>query len=405
MTVFRKHSDQKSDRSAGDRARHKQLVREKVKEGIADIVAEESIIGKSRDKIIKIPIKGIKEYQFIYGNNNGKGVAQGKGEEAVGDVLEKRKQQGESDGSPGQGEGDDIYETEITLEDAINLIFEDLELPEIDRKKIASIKNESKRKISGYQKKGVRSKLAKRKTVINKLKRKIVKDKIQKNLGEVEQPKKEGFSFIYDDLVYKRTVVKEEEISNAVVFCVMDTSGSMDQTKKYLARSFYFLLYQFLKSRYINTDIVFISHHVTAKEVSEDDFFHKGESGGTMISSGYAKVLEIINSRYNPNLWNIYTFHCSDGDNFGEDNERTVELAKELASVSNLFGYAEIKPQYSYHWSSMLDLYKKIETRNFVCLKIREKQDIWPTFKNFLSLDSINNQNHGMDAGRTKEVE
>jgi len=403
MAVFRNHSEQKSDRSARDRSRHKQLVREKIKEGIADIVAEESIIGKSKDKIIKIPIKGIKEYQFIFGNNKGKGVAEGNGEEAQGDVVGKKKGDEQGDGKPGSDEGDDIFETDITIEDAIEMMFEDLELPEIDRKKIASIKNESKRKISGYQKKGVRSKLAKRKTLKNKIKRKIVNDKIKK-LNE-EEENNGSFSFIYDDLVYKRTVVKEEEISNAVVFCVMDTSGSMDQTKKYLARSFYFLLYQFLKSRYINTEIVFISHHIKAKEVSEDDFFHKVESGGTYISSGYEKVMEIIENRFSPQLWNIYVFHCSDGDNFQEDNEKAVELAQNIADVSNLFGYAEIKPESSYHWSSMLERYEKINARNFVCLKIREKQDIWPTFKNFLSLDSINNEYYGMDDRRAEEVE
>lgn len=404
MAVFRKHSEQKRDRSARDRSRHKELVREKVKQGIADIVAEESIIGKSKDKIIKIPIKGIKEYQFIFGNNKGKGVAQGNGDEAIGDVLQKRDGKQEGEGGPGNEAGSDIYETDITLEDAINMMFEDLELPEIDRKKIASIKNESKRKISGYQKKGIRSKLAKRKTVKNKIKRKIVNDKILRN-KEGEENQNEGFSFIYDDLVYKRTVIKEEEISNAVVFCVMDTSGSMDQTKKYLARSFYFLLYQFLKSRYRNTEIVFISHHIEAKEVSEDDFFHKAESGGTYISSGYEKVLEIIDKRFNPALWNIYAFHCSDGDNFQEDNDKAVELAKEIAEVSNLFGYAEIKPGSSYDWSSMLERYEQIKARNFVCLKIKEKQDIWPTFKNFLMLDSVNNEQYGMDDKRAEGVE
>ena len=112
--------------------------------------------------------------------------------------------------------------------------------------------------------------------------------------------------------------IKKE--SNAVVMCIMDTSGSMDTMKKYLARSFFFLLYQFITTRYRNVEIVFIAHHTEASEVTEEEFFHKGESGGTFISSGYLKALEIIQERYHPSLWNIYAFHCSDGDNFDSDN-------------------------------------------------------------------------------------
>jgi len=98
----------------------------------------------------------------------------------------------------------------------------------------------------------------------------------------------------------------------------MDNSGSMYLNKKYLARSFFFLLYQFVRYRYSHVDLVFINHSTAAREVNEDDFFHRGESGGTLISSGYEKALEIIDERYNPEIWNIYAFHCSDGDNWPE---------------------------------------------------------------------------------------
>ena len=111
----------------------------------------------------------------------------------------------------------------------------------------------------------------------------------------------------------------------------MDTSGSMDTMKKYLARSFFFLLYQFIVSKYRNVEIVFIAHHTEAHEVTEEEFFHKGESGGTFISSGYQKALEIIAARYHPSLWNVYAFHCSDGDNFDSDNAAALRDAKELS--------------------------------------------------------------------------
>lgn len=383
MAIFRDFSKQKRDRSASDRQRHKELVKKKIKEGIADIIAEESIIGKNKNKVIKVPIKGIKEYRFVYGKNT-KGAAQGTGEEQKGQVIQDgRGQKGKQGaGQAGNRPGEDIYETEITIEEAINMMFEDLELPDLDKKKYFQTETEVFKKFLGYQKKGIRSRLSKRKTMINRLKRKRA---LGKNLEEGE-----SFPFHNDDLVYRRLTMDIKEHSNAVVFCLMDTSASMDQVKKYLARSFYFLLYSFLKNRYQTTEIVFVAHHTEAKEVTEDEFFHKVESGGTMISSGYKKVLEIIEQRYNPTIWNIYAFHCSDGDNFSSDNKAAVEHAKKLTEVCNLFGYGEIKPNTSYSWSSMIDEFRQIDSENFVSLKIRNKDNIWPALRKFLTLDKSN---------------
>ncbi len=170
----------------------------------------------------------------------------------------------------------------------------------------------------------------------------------------------------------------------------MDTSGSMDTMKKYLARSFFFLLYQFISTRYRNVEIVFIAHHTEASEVSEEEFFHKGESGGTFISSGYAKALEIIAERYHPSLWNLYAFHCSDGDNFDSDNPAALKDAEELAEICNLFGYGEIKPLGSrYYESSMLNVFRRIQAPNFHTVLIERKEDIWPSFKAFLAKDRV----------------
>jgi sporulation protein YhbH len=380
MAIFRDISNQKSDRSAGDRSRHKDLVKNKIREGIADIIAEEAIIGKNKNKKIKVPIKGLKEYRFVFGKNN-KGVAQGTGKEEKGQEIGKGEDESSQpgNGEPGNQAGEDVYETEITLEEAVQMMFEDLELPELEQKQFFQTETETLRKLLGYKKKGIRVRLAKKKTLKNKLKRKIASKPLKEE--------NEIFPFHVNDLIYKKTVVDIKEHSNAVVICIMDTSGSMDQLKKYLARSFYFMLYQFITLRYMNTEIVFIAHHTEAKEVSEDDFFHKVESGGTQISSGYKKALEIINLRYNPALWNIYTFHCSDGDNYMDDNAAAVEAAKQLAQVCNLFGYGEIKPDTSYSWSGMIEEFASIDASNFVSILIRKKEHIWPAFKKFLTLD------------------
>ncbi|MGH7290918.1 MAG: DUF444 family protein, partial [Myxococcota bacterium] len=176
--------------------------------------------------------------------------------------------------------------------------------------------------------------------------------------------------------------------SNAVVICIMDTSGSMDTLKKYLARCFFFLLYQFIRSKYRNVEIVFIAHHTDAREVTEEEFFHKGESGGTLISSGYTTALEIIAERYHPTLWNVYAFHCSDGDNFDTDNPTALRAAHELSDVCNLFGYGEIKPLGSRSYeSSMLNVFRRLEADNFQTVLIERKEDVWPSFKALLAKD------------------
>ena len=384
-TVFRPYdpfSAQRSDRSAGDRLRHREKVRDAIRENIADIIAEESIIGKDRNRVVKVPIRGVKEYRFVYGDNV-PGVAEGGGQEAQpGQVIGKDRQAG-----PGHHAGDqpgiDYYETDVNLEEIIEIMFEDLELPYLERKGLREIEIERQYRRKGYRKKGIRVRLDKRRTARSRVKRKQATQR-----GAAGNLQSGRFPFHKDDLTYRHTVSEIRRESNAVVLCIMDTSGSMDTMKKYLARSFFFLLYRFLGTKYQNVEIVFIAHHTEAREVTEEEFFHKGESGGTFISSGYHKALEIIHQRYHPFLWNIYVFHCSDGDNFESDNPAALQSAKEIAQISNLFGYGEIKPLGSgYYGSSMIQFFSQLQADNFQTLQIQRKEDIWPSFKAFLTKD------------------
>jgi sporulation protein YhbH len=381
-TIFRSYdpsSAQRSDRCAGDRLRHREKVHEAIRHNIADIIAEESIIGKDRDRIIKVPIRGVKEYRFVYGENV-PGVGQGGPGTQAGQVIGK----GEAGGDPqqaGDRPGVDYYETDVSLEELIDMMFEDLELPYLERKHLRQMEVEHLFKRKGYRRKGIRIRLDKRRTAISRVKRKKA---VQRADAFALRPQR--FPFHKDDLTYRHTVTEIRRESNAVVTCIMDTSGSMDTMKRYLARSFFFLLYRFVCTKYQNVEIVFIAHHTEAAEVSEDEFFHKGESGGTFISSGYRKALEIIDQRYHPSLWNVYVFHCSDGDNFESDNPAALQAAKELAEVANLFGYGEIKPLGSgYYGSSMIQFFSQLEAENFQTVQIQRKEDIWTSFKAFLS--------------------
>ncbi len=385
-TIFRSYTptSQRSDRSARDRLRHRQKIKDSIRDNIGDILAEESIIGRDRDKIIKVPIRSIKEYRFIYGDNS-PGAAQGDGNQKPGDVVDP----GQEGQGPGQGAGSqagvDAFETDITLEELIAIMFDDLELPELEKKSLKEIISDDARKRKGHRKAGIKPRLDKRATARNRVRRlRAIKGSREIDMEDEEQ----RFPFHKDDMSYFHIAPTSKETSNAVVFCIMDTSGSMGTVKKYLARSFYFLLFQFVRQKYTNVEVVFIAHHTEAKEVTEGDFFHKVESGGTYISSGYRKALDIINDRYHPSLWNIYAFHCSDGDNFYSDNERALQAAEELCKVSNLFGYGEIKPSGSAYYSgSMLEVFGQIKAPNFHMITIEKKEDLWEGFRSFLMKD------------------
>ncbi|HHX59723.1 MAG TPA: sporulation protein YhbH [Epulopiscium sp.] len=382
MTIIREFQPGGRDRSVEDRRRHKELVEKNIKENIGEIISEESIIGQSKNKKVKIPIRGLKEYYFRYGKNK-IGIGTGTGEEEKGDRIAKSDtQKGKGQIEAGDQEGEDIYETEITIEDAIEYLFEDLKLPYLQRKKFSEVMTENSSKRWGIRHGGIPPRLSKRHTMIEKVKR----ENNAKREEKVNSEEELRIPFHENDLRYFRVKPKVKRDSNAVIICIMDTSGSMGQTKKYLARSFYFLLYQFVRLKYMNVEVVFVAHTTTAKEVTEDDFFHKGESGGTYISSGYAKALQIIQDRYDPGMWNVYAFHCSDGDNWGEDNEKAIECAMGLCEVCNLFGYGEIKT--STYTSSIMNKYNEhIKAENFSIVKMSRKEDVWPAFLEMLKVE------------------
>lgn len=385
MSTFREHKTS-ADRSAQDRRRHRQKIEKALREGIYNIVADESIIGRDGKTRVKIPVRGIKEYRFVYGENDQNrqvGSAPGKNKKK-GQILGERQNQKASGNKAGNEAGEELYEVEITMDDLAAYLFDELELPDLEKKQFKNIIDE-KLKRSGYRNKGIRPRLDKKETLKRKLRRKAASKRM--SAGEGSEFDEESFSFIEKDLRYRHVDSKPKESANAVIFFVMDTSGSMTKAKKYLARSFYFLLYQFLRYRYENVDIVFISHTTDAKEVTEDEFFTKKESGGTYLSPAVRKVTEIAYERYHPDSWNIYAFHCSDGDNWGDDLEKSVTASRELKDLCQMYCYCEVIPTdeepgwMSGQDSAMSSYYAPLVDQTFKIVKLSSKFDIWPAFK------------------------
>ncbi|MBS5938762.1 MAG: sporulation protein YhbH [Clostridium sp.] len=385
MAIFRDNADNplEHDRSIEDRRRHRQLVEKSIKENLGDILSEESIIGETKNKKFKIPIRGIKEYQFVFGRNN-KGVATGTGEEKRGDKLSDGSQNQGQKGNKGAGNspGEDVYETEITLDELMDYIVEDLELPNLDKKKYSEIITESAARKRGYQRYGINPRLAKKKTVQAKISRKQGKKRALIEAGLEDNI--ERFPFREDDIRYYKVKKRPKKESNAVMIFIMDVSGSMDSSKKYLARSLFYVLSRFISRKYNNIAFEFISHTTVAKVVNEFEFFHKAESGGTYISSGINTALKLVEEKYPPTMWNIYPIYASDGDNWSEDNERAINSVKKLCEISNMFGYAELLPS-TYSTTMYYRFNREVACKNFTSVIVKEKKDLWEALKIMLS--------------------
>ncbi|MBB5326309.1 hypothetical protein HNQ34_003443 [Anoxybacillus tepidamans] len=356
-----------------DQKRHQEKVKEAIKNNLADLITEESIIMSNGRDVIKIPIRSLDEYKIRYNYDKNKHVGQGDGDSQVGDVVAR---DGSSDGQKGpgtgQGAGDqaghDYYEAEVSLMELQEALFSQLELPDLKRKEMDQNVVQHIQ-FNDIRRTGLMGNIDKKRTMMAAFKRNAMNGN-------------PSFYPIYpEDLKFKtwNEVIKPD--SKAVVLAMMDTSGSMGLWEKYMARSFFFWMTRFLRTKYETVDIVFIAHHTEAKVVTEEEFFTKGESGGTICSSAYRKALELIETQYSPSRYNIYPFHFSDGDNLTSDNARCVKLVNELMKVSNMFGYGEVN-QYNRH-STLMSAYKNIKDEKFRYYILKQKSDVFHAMKTF----------------------
>ncbi|NQS75893.1 MAG: sporulation protein YhbH [Peptococcaceae bacterium] len=356
-----------------DRQRHREKVREAIKKNLADIVSEESIIMHDGRKTVRVPIRSLHEYHFRFDHNRQKHAGQGDGSSKQGDIVfsEPRFGQGQGQGA-GSEPGVDYYEADITVDELAEMIFEDLGLPNLERKKKPELASDAL-EFRDIRKKGISSNIDRQRTIMEAIKRNMLK-----GAGGT-------LAIMPEDLRFKTWEVTYKYESNAVVIAMMDTSGSMGPFEKYIARSFFFWMVRFLRTRYNNVQIVFLAHHTEAKETTEEEFFTKGASGGTRCSSVYKLALEVIEKRYDPGDYNIYAFHFSDGDNLSSDNKYCIRLINELLAVCNMVGYGEIEGPY-YYTSTLRNAFKKIQNDKFTCVTVKDKGGVYPALKKFFSL-------------------
>ncbi|MBE3598986.1 MAG: sporulation protein YhbH [Limnochordaceae bacterium] len=355
-----------------DQQRHQQKVKEAIRKNLADLVAEESIILSDGKKVVKVPVRSLEEYRFRFDPGKQRHVGHGSGSERPGDVIARDGAHGKAGKGPGAGDrpGFDYYEAEVTIDELAELIFEDLGLPNLQQKRRPELVS------TGYEfndvrRHGAMANLDKRRTLLEAFRRNAL-------AGEPA-----FYPVRPEDLRFKTWDEAMEMRASAVVLAMMDTSGSMGTFEKYIARSFYFWMVRFLRTKYHHVQIVFIAHDTKAKEVTEEEFFTKGESGGTKCSSAYELALSIIEERFPPDEYNIYAFHFSDGDNFPSDNGRCVKLVGDLLERASAVGYGEIVNSRYYSDSTLMSVYQKIEDPRFVRVTIRDKSEVYPALRAF----------------------
>lgn len=401
-------------KSTVNRQRFLRRYKQQIKRSVSDAVSKRSVTDLETGEQISIPTRDISEPVFHTGHGGKRTVVHpGNDQFTAGDKIDRPppgggQGQGQGDASD-NGEGQDEFVFTISKDEYLDLLFDDLALPNLKRNQFDKVvQYETYR--AGYQTDGVPSNLdivrslkgsVARRIALTAAHKRILKEKeeaLAKLKGdkhdnqlailalekEIEALKKKIASVPFIDtfdLRFKNYDKRPVPTSKAVMFCLMDVSGSMDQTTKDMAKRFYILLYLFLSRTYENVEVVYIRHHTQAKEVDEHTFFYSQETGGTIVSSALKLMDEIIKARFSDSDWNIYAAQASDGDNWADDSPQCKQiLLNDLLPVTRYFAYIEItERQHQSLWRE----YQLVENtcENFVCKHIQSVNDIFPVFR------------------------
>lgn len=371
-----------------DSARHGERVKKAIRDNLKDLVSDASIISSDGKKKVKIPMKFLDTYRFKHAEDkNQDRVGHSNKDNKPGDILGHdgtgRKGRGTGSGDPADQAGEEIYEEEVELAEIIEMMLEDLDLPWLDSKDNAVEVETENVKFKDIAEVGPLSNVDKKRTVYENMKRNAMKGK-----AEIKDIRPE-------DMRYKVWDMEKEYHSNAAVYFLMDRSGSMDDDKKYIAKSFFFWLSHFCKTKYSNVELIFIAHDTRASIVPEENFFKISNSGGTMCSSAFNLALENIKANHPKEKWNNYVFAFSDGDNWSSDNKKCVGIVNELLELCSAVGYGEINTDSffsygggSFSWSTLHEEFdKNIDNQRFLTASIENKEDIYGCLKKFLGIN------------------
>ncbi|MFK8078895.1 MAG: YeaH/YhbH family protein [Granulosicoccus sp.] len=404
------------NKNAANRARFLRRYKQQIKRAVSDMVSQRSIKDMRQGGKVDLPARDVSEPQLRHGSGGDREmVLPGNREFHVGDRLKRPQSEGQGDGSGegGGGDGEDSFTFALSQEEFMNLFFDDLELPHLIRTQVGDIK-ELKPQRAGYTSQGSPVNLSVVRTMRQALGRRIaLKSAAKRRLQELESEQEDDESprvlsedsqkelallreriervpFLDDiDLRFRNRIMVPKPMSQAVMFCLMDVSASMDEHRKDLAKRFYTLLHLFLSRKYERVEIVFIRHTDDADEVDEETFFNDRKTGGTIVLSALHLMHEIISARYPSEQWNIYGAQASDGDAFGVDPERSRAFMDEsLLQLTRYYAYIEVSDRVSVRPSPLAATYQRLESKHFAMAKVHQHRDIYPVFRELFSSET-----------------
>jgi uncharacterized sporulation protein YeaH/YhbH (DUF444 family) len=405
------------NKSIGNRERFLRRYKDQVKEAVKRAIDGRGIRDIERGEDIHIPKKDLTEPVFGHGSGGVRETVHPCNQEYVrGDRIERPK--GGQGGGSGKGqasdsgEGDDDFVFALSKEEFMQVFFDDLALPHLVRTQLAEVP-EYKSHRAGFSNDGTPNNLSVVRSMRGALGRRIALgmgprrelQALEAELLDCEAALQPGDAvaeaYVKDlrdrittlrarveripyldpiDLRYRNRVKTPVPTSKAVMFCLMDVSGSMDEGRKELSKRFFILLYLFLTRHYEKIELVFIRHHTQAAEVDEHNFFHARETGGTVVSSALVLMEEIIKARFNPNEWNIYGAQASDGDNWHHDSGRCREmLSEKILPLVRYFAYVQVAEEEQNLWEEYTQL--QAAHKHFAMRKAVEASQIYPVFR------------------------
>jgi uncharacterized protein len=398
-------------KSAVNRQRFLRRYRRQIQEAVAESLRGRTITEGDRGEKISIPARDTREPRLHHGQGGRvTHVVPGNKEYTVGDRIPRPE--GAGGGGAGKasdsGEGMDEFVFQISQQEFLDVLFDDMELPNLTKRQLTG-QEDFKRVRGGYSADGTPANLSVVRSMRSATARRIAlgagrRRRLRELEAELEAlPTADGqaprrreleeeiqvlrdalarIPFLDEvDIRYHRHQLEPVPHSRAVMFCLMDVSGSMDQATKDLAKRFYMLLYLFLSRNYERTDVVFIRHHTVAKEVDEEEFFYSRETGGTVVSSALELMKTIIEARYPPKEWNIYGAQASDGDNWPDDGQRSHNLMQQLLPLCQYYAYIEITDAGDKPMWQTYDSIAQAWPEHFAMQHITGPGDIYPVFR------------------------
>jgi uncharacterized sporulation protein YeaH/YhbH (DUF444 family) len=415
-------------KNLANRQRFMRRAKSLIRKAVHDSATSRSIKDADQGGEVALPTQGMHEPSFRRAAGSGirEHLLPGNKQYIEGDTIARPEGGGEGSGSEGSpdGDGQDDFRFALSRDEFVELFLEDLELPDLAKRKVTDAEAVSWQR-AGYSVSGSPANLALMRTVRNSLSRRIALKrpkaddvaKLRDEIASIEtdataltdaklmarleelkaelrrmQRKTSLIPYIDPlDVRYRRFDAVPKPVAQAVMFCLMDVSGSMTEHMKDLAKRFYSLLYIFLRRRYKHVDVVFIRHTHVAAEVDEETFFHSPETGGTVVSTALDEMRRVVKERYDPDAWNIYAAQASDGDNTASDNERTARmLTDDILPVCQYYAYLEVgrdaehfPPGFMRRDSDLWQTYTMVARSGapLAMRKVTHRRDIYPVFR------------------------